>query len=1403
MNRLRGLLELQRNMPPWFPKLSSFVMLAALRIFIHFTHEMWRDETHVTLIARDLSSYGDLLHWQSFDQGPVLWASLLYNLKQLGLDPAQAGPAITLVASIILLAIIFYGLPRIPLIFRVLLGSSYILMYEYTALARPYPLAALLLGVFVMLEMRGQKHFLWKSFVLLFLALCGSVGLIAAIAMAVYLLARSSGEPVKTRVAGAGVILTGVVLAILSALPSEEFVQQDWVYNYQDHMLDGWGVPRLLETSARIALTGFLFIPTITSDHWWSPTTPTGPASLLASILSYHPLLTYAIGLAAIGAGLWVLRRLLKMSRPVGLAAAVVWGAYLVGFSYLTPGFIRHFGIIVLCTLALFALARSMNPTLRLRWMTAIVGVVLVIQSMSGIWSVYAEQRDVFSEAKAAASWLQENYPEATPTVYPDHMGATLSVYTGSPYHSLSAGTEVTFVRETEEHVRTFSPEMVTKDNFEGEDPLLITNFPFHALLDEGRTIVEPLKYFGPAVAPGEDYYIHSVSFQDEQSDDEKWALKLLPFEGPYWTVDSSEYVRPESFLSLPDLRLDNGTGSTIEIEMKFLHAAKADPGAFVLQLLDGKRPLLVSFFEDGFSIQYDLLATRYEVDTTDAFHVYRFTLEGNNVKAYVDGTKIGSSYVTAGTDQKGVLLRNEDEIAGATIANEENVTVQIAHVAYSASGASPPEGESGSEAGEWTTFDAPATTWAEDGNLAVKAIDDGVLTMGTRGVDFGYVSLPVPEFDNTAGSAAEVRLRLLSGPRRDADGAVFSIADGRREARVSFFTDRILISAGSDVKAVRWMDTTDDFHTYRIAMVEDTLKVYVDGVEAASAALSGSTQEKRVLLGDLSTADDENMSAKVDHLAYWAGGAMTPEGAALEPLEGRPEETGKWTEARWGFIINTTASETDPCGTGNPIEGFNNSTGSTVEVKMKILAAPAAGSDGAMLSLIDGSREGKISFHDDRIEIRDQNQVKASHNMDTTDGFHAYRIVIIEDTMKVYVDGSEVASVTLSGSSTDRKILFGDLSSHEGENLTAQVEYLAYSVDGALTPDGAPLKPTWEKGAGEWTEVRQSFSIETSGTETDPTGTRYPIEGFDNSTGSTAEVKLKLVEGPYRDGNGAIFSLADGRREGGISFFTDHIAILDGNDVTAVRWMDTTDDFHSYRIAIIEDTLGVYVDGDEVSSTSLSAVNTEKKITFGDLSPQEGENLTAQVEYLAYSVDGALTPGGAALQPAEGPLEQTGHWTEVRWGLIVDTTGSGTDPCGTGYPIEGFDNSTGSTVEVRMRISEAPASGSDGAMLSLIDGSREGKISFYRDHITIRDTNTSKSTYWMDTTDGFHTYRITIVENSLRVFVDGVEAASVSLSGSNTDKKILFGDLSPQEGENFSAQVEYLAYSVEGATQP
>jgi len=166
-------------------------------------------------------------------------------------------------------------------------------------------------------------------------------------------------------------------------------------------------------------------------------------------------------------------------------------------------------------------------------------------------------------------------------------------------------------------------------------------------------------------------------------------------------------------------------------------------------------------------------------------------------------------------------------------------------------------------------------STWQRAGEFSVLQASTGCLWMDTRTKPLAYLSLSVSKFDSKVGSTAEIRLKALATPKEEINGFVFSLLDGRREGKISFRKDYLLIADINQVKATYKIDT-HDFHTYRLTLVGNDFEVYVDGRLAAEATLTQSTGDKRLQLGDYAVGDTE-MAALVDYVAYYTGGAVPP----------------------------------------------------------------------------------------------------------------------------------------------------------------------------------------------------------------------------------------------------------------------------------------------------------------------------------------------------------------------------------------------------------------------------------------------------------------------------------------------------------------------------------------------
>jgi len=132
--------------------------------------------------------------------------------------------------------------------------------------------------------------------------------------------------------------------------------------------------------------------------------------------------------------------------------------------------------------------------------------------------------------------------------------------------------------------------------------------------------------------------------------------------------------------------------------------------------------------------------------------------------------------------------------------------------------------------ADEWTIVwegdDTPQAPWYRDpgSERTSQELADGALFIADRGTVSGdyhyyrYAWGATPEEP----VVIEARAKALSG------GSYVIFGNGQAQERLGLFPDRIQLWSDN---SIRWeMDTTDDFHTYRIETEGEDLRVYVDG---------------------------------------------------------------------------------------------------------------------------------------------------------------------------------------------------------------------------------------------------------------------------------------------------------------------------------------------------------------------------------------------------------------------------------------------------------------------------------------------------------------------------------------------------------------------------------------------
>ena len=155
----------------------------------------------------------------------------------------------------------------------------------------------------------------------------------------------------------------------------------------------------------------------------------------------------------------------------------------------------------------------------------------------------------------------------------------------------------------------------------------------------------------------------------------------------------------------------------------------------------------------------------------------------------------------------------------------------------------------------EWTADAMPAPPWQHDRvkpGVVFAELQDGALLVADRGTapgDYLYFSYPWSA-SATEESVAEVEVKVVSG----VSNVIFG--NGVATDRLVLHPDRI----ETHISRLRHdMDTTDDFHTYRIVVHGSDLRVYVDGELRldATGRFTGAPQRNAIHFGAASSGTE------------------------------------------------------------------------------------------------------------------------------------------------------------------------------------------------------------------------------------------------------------------------------------------------------------------------------------------------------------------------------------------------------------------------------------------------------------------------------------------------------------------------------------------------------------------
>jgi len=489
---------------------AAVVVLAYLPValFAIGHHEMWRDELHSWLVARDSATPWAVVGQRAYDGQPPLWYLLLWFLEKITHDPLSMQVVHVAIAA----SVVWVFASRAPFgrPLRALFPFGYFLAYEYVALSRCYGLALLFALLLCVRHPRRFERPVPTALLLAALALTATVSTIVAAAYTAALivewvvLARRGDTAARRAWVPVGISAAACLAAALCTWPPA------------DSTVPHFGWPKDDAAPTRLVVAMF---PIPRSDFFfWNSN----------ALMSFEPFARVALPVS-VGLAAWILFVLSPNS-----GAAVLFGVgtlLLVAlFGGVYGGDVRHHGFFFVLLLmgawivrgtagGSVAAARTRLGRLRDAALAPTLAVVLVAHLAGTPIALYHDYKYVFSSGRRAADALRAAGLSESPIVAESDYPATAVIGQlgrRALAYSPRTGRTFSFVKWTRD--RRWDPTDGQTLRFaralgaaRGEDAVLLMNRPLLPELVDNEHVTRIAELYDSMIEE-ENFYIYRVA---------------------------------------------------------------------------------------------------------------------------------------------------------------------------------------------------------------------------------------------------------------------------------------------------------------------------------------------------------------------------------------------------------------------------------------------------------------------------------------------------------------------------------------------------------------------------------------------------------------------------------------------------------------------------------------------------------------------------------------------------------------------------------------------------------------------------------------------------------------------------------------------------------------------------
>ena len=487
--------------------LSLFLIIGIVNIL---NHEMWRDEMDVWMVANYNSPQAIINHIKV--QGhPALWFLVVKAVQQVFHHPFAMAVTNLLFISLSVFVLLKYApFSRFQKIF---LSFSYFILYEYGTVSRNYGISVFFIFVVCALYAHRDKYTIPIAILIFLSCNTHAMNLVFAGCFA-FLFAAEHIFQIRSRIEsripkshlliGAFILMSGVVLALIQAIPSKD---SPWAMSSAHH----WLFYRPLSV---LTVVWKSFIPiSFPSIHFWNTNIlPDGNVMILFSLL------------------IIIASCIIFIRKPIVLSFYIL-GAMTFFFFFLKiyHGFTRHHGYLFIMFIISYWISFDHIDAKHVNFLTRLNQVLInkkfnfftlicFIQFVAVFIPIYFDWHYPFSESKEVGQYIVENHFQDN--IFFGDKDVIVAPVSGWIDHKIYYPAIGDFGRYVEwNHPNRKSRPMMDSQskkkydrmilqkakalaNEKNKDVILILNYP----IDD-----KPLKTFTTSIVPDEVYYIYRV----------------------------------------------------------------------------------------------------------------------------------------------------------------------------------------------------------------------------------------------------------------------------------------------------------------------------------------------------------------------------------------------------------------------------------------------------------------------------------------------------------------------------------------------------------------------------------------------------------------------------------------------------------------------------------------------------------------------------------------------------------------------------------------------------------------------------------------------------------------------------------------------------------------------------